>query len=61
MGEIVNLHNRRKAKTRADKSAKAAENRARFGRSLAEREFVKAAELKHARELDGRRLESGEE
>jgi hypothetical protein len=61
MSEIVNLRNRRKAKARADGAVKAAENRVRFGRSLAERELMKAAELKRARELNGRRLESGEE
>jgi Domain of unknown function (DUF4169) len=58
MGEVVNLRNRRKAKVRADRSAQAAGNRARFGRPLVERRLVKAVELKRARELDGRRLES---
>lgn len=60
MGEVVNLHNRRKVKARAERAAKASENRARFGRSLAERRLVKTVELKRARELDGRRLESGD-
>jgi len=46
------------AKARADRSAQAAGNRARFGRALAERRLVKSVELKRARELDGRRLES---
>jgi hypothetical protein len=59
MGEVVNLRNRRRAKARADRSAKAAASRARFGRSLAEHRLVKTMELKRARELDGRRLESG--
>ncbi len=61
MGEVVNLRNRRKAKARADRSAKAASNRACFGRPLAERRLVKTEELKRARELDGRRLESGDD
>jgi Domain of unknown function (DUF4169) len=61
MGEIVNLRNRRKAKARADQAARAASNRTRFGRSLAERRLVKTVELKRARELDGRRLESGDD
>jgi hypothetical protein len=61
MGEVVNLRNRRKAKARADRSAKAAASRMRFGRSLAERRLVKTVELKRARELDGRRLESGDD
>ena len=61
MGEVVNLRNRRKAKTRADRLAKASKNRAHFGRPLAERRLVKTMELKRARELDGRRLESGDD
>jgi Domain of unknown function (DUF4169) len=61
MGEVVNLRNRRKAKVRTDRTAKAASNRARFGRSLAQRQLVKTAELKRVRELDGRRLESGDD
>src|SRR5205823_2095895 len=61
MGEVVNLRNRRKAKARDDRSARAAENCARFGRSLAERRLVKSANVKRARELDGRCLESGDE
>lgn len=46
MAEIVNLRTVRKAKARADASAKAAENRARFGRTKA----VKAAEASDARQ-----------
>ena len=61
MGEIVNLRNRRKAKSRADRSANATSNRARFGRPPAERRLVKMAESKRARALDGRRLESGDD
>lgn len=61
MGEVVNLRNRRKVKAGAEHAAKASENRARFSRSLAERRLVKTAELKRARELDGRRLESGDD
>jgi hypothetical protein len=60
MGEVVNLRKRRKAKVRADRSAQAAGNRARFGRALAERRLVKTTELKRASALDGRRLESGD-
>jgi uncharacterized protein DUF4169 len=61
MGEIVNLRNRRKAKARTGQSARAASNRAQFGRSSTERRLVKTMELKRARELDGRRLESGDD
>ena len=61
MGEVVNLRSRRKAKAHAERSEKATANRARFGRSLAERLLVKTEALKRARELDGRRLESGDD
>jgi hypothetical protein len=61
MGEVVNLRIRRKAKVRAERSAEAAANRLRFGRSLVERRRAKAEGLKRARDLDGRRLESGDE
>jgi hypothetical protein len=61
MGEVVNLRNRRKAKARADRLAKGAANRTHFGRSSTERRLVKTMELKHARELDGRHLETGDD
>lgn len=37
MGTVINLRQARKRKQRADKAAQAAENRARFGRTKAER------------------------
>jgi Domain of unknown function (DUF4169) len=61
MGEIVNLRNRCKAKARTSQSARAASNRAHFGRSSTQRRLVKTMELKRVRELDGRRLESGDD
>jgi hypothetical protein len=60
MGEIVNLRRQRKASARQEADARAAENRVRFGRTLAAKKADKAIELKRARDLDGRRLESGE-
>lgn len=39
MGEIVNLRRHRKLKDREAREAKAAENRARFGRTGAEKTF----------------------
>ncbi len=42
--EIINLRAARKARARADKDAKAAENRTRFGRTKAEREREAASE-----------------
>ena len=61
MGEVVNLRNRRRAKARADRMAKATENRAHFSRSLADRRLVNAEGKKRALALDGRRLESGDD
>ncbi len=50
--EIINLAKARKAKARTDKGAKAAQNRALFGRSKADKALVKAAEDKTVRLLD---------
>jgi hypothetical protein len=50
MAEIVNLRNARKAKARVEASAKAAENRARFGRTKAQK-IVEAAEAERAARL----------
>jgi hypothetical protein len=60
MGEIVNLRRRRKANAREEKAARAAENRMRFGRTLPAKRMERAIELKRERDLDGRRIESGE-
>jgi len=38
MAEIINLNKARKAKERVDKSARAEANRARFGRSKAQKQ-----------------------
>jgi hypothetical protein len=61
MGDIVNLRQRRKAKAREERAASAAANRLRFGRSIAERQFTKSEETKNARDLDGRRLKTGDD
>jgi hypothetical protein len=61
MAEIVNLRRRRKAETRKKQVSLAAENRVRFGRTLAARRSEKAVELKRERDLDGLRIEPGEE
>ena len=61
MGEIINLRRRRKAEAREREASLAAENRVRFGRTLAAKRSEKAVELKRERDLDGRRIESGEE
>jgi hypothetical protein len=50
--EIINLSKARKARARADKGAKAAQNRALFGRTKADKALVKAVEDKTVRLLD---------
>ena len=60
--EVVNLRKVRKAKAIADKARAADQNRARFGRTKAERVRDEDARQRLARELDGaRRNESREE
>ena len=55
VAEIVNLRLHRKRKKRARKEEAAAENRARFGRSKAERSLQTARREEHERKLDGHR------
>lgn len=56
MADILSLSKARKARERAAKEAAAAANRARFGRTLAEREAEAAAKAKADRHVDGHRL-----
>jgi hypothetical protein len=56
MGEIVNLRRARKAKTRADAEALAAENRARHGTSKPARDLTKARSGQDSRSLDAHKL-----
>ena len=53
MAEIINLRRARKAKEREADATKASENRARFGRTKAEKEIDKAQKLRADRLLDG--------
>ncbi|WP_230531013.1 DUF4169 family protein [Microvirga roseola] len=53
MAEIINLRQARKNKARADKEARAEQNRIAFGRTKAEKDQTKAE-----REMAGRRLDS---
>jgi hypothetical protein len=55
MGDIVNLRQQRKRKARARKEQAAAENRARFGTTRAERERNAATQAKEQQDLDGHR------
>jgi hypothetical protein len=51
--EIINLRQARKQRAREDKAARAAGNRARFGRSKAEREREEQAQTRAQQALDG--------
>jgi len=53
MAEIINLNKARKAKARVDKTARAEENRVRFGRTKAEKQAEAAKAARAERLLDG--------
>jgi len=53
MGEAVNLRMARKARARNEAQAKATANRARFGRSKAERHAEELEAARRDRTLDG--------
>lgn len=55
MAELVNLNKARKARGKADDRAKAAENRAKFGRTKLEKGLEGARQAKAGRELDGKK------
>ena len=57
MAEPINLNKARKAKARADKEVRAAENRVRFGRTKAETSLEKARAEKARREIDAGKRE----
>jgi hypothetical protein len=57
MAEPINLNRARKAKTRTDAGAKAAENRVKFGRTKAERQLDQARAGKAARDLESGKRE----
>jgi hypothetical protein len=59
MGDVINLKLHRKRKERAAKDAKAAGNRAKFGRTKAEKEVVRAVVDLETRRLDGHLREPG--
>lgn len=58
--DIVNLRQARKAKTRVEKTTQAERNRAKFGRTKAERLESKAEQDIAARKLDALRREGGD-
>ncbi|NIA70778.1 DUF4169 family protein [Pelagibius litoralis] len=57
MAEIINLRQAKKRKARDEKLAKAADNRARFGRSKSERKKTDDERDKALRDLDGKKLD----
>ena len=57
MAEIINLNKARKAKLRVEKSARADENRARFGRTKAQKQADAAETTKLTRLLDDAKRE----
>ncbi|MFN3433602.1 MAG: DUF4169 family protein [Sphingomonas sp.] len=57
MAEIINLRRARKARDRAAAGKAAAENRAKFGRTRAEREAEAQEAARTARIVDGAKLD----
>jgi len=57
MADIVNLNQVRKAKARDDRQQQAKDNRAKFGRSKADKDVVHRLETKADRALEGHRRE----
>lgn len=55
MGDVINLNQVRKARQRQEKSRTASENRAKFGRTKADRQREAAEADRIARELAGKR------
>jgi len=56
MAEIINLKTFRKQQARADKEQQASQNRAKFGRTKAEKLLEKAKEEQASNRLDGHKL-----
>lgn len=56
MGDVINLRLHRKRKDRTKRDETAAENRAKFGRTKAEKELERAVVDIESRRLDGHRL-----
>lgn len=57
MGDVINLREARKKRTRQDKEAQASVNRVAFGRTRAEKLTAKAEEARKKAQLDGKRLD----
>lgn len=61
MAEIVNLRLARKARDRKKAAEQAAENRAKFGRTKAEKDKATAEYLRAEKAIEGAKLETSEE
>ncbi|MGF6226230.1 hypothetical protein QFZ27_000185 [Inquilinus ginsengisoli] len=61
MGEVINLRQARKARARADKEAQAQENRARFGRTGAEKRRDADTSERDDRRHEGHRIDGGDD
>ena len=57
MAEILSLSKARKAKARADKEQRATENRARFGRTKAEKQLDETERVRAERHADAHKRE----
>lgn len=60
MGEVVNFNKFKKAKTKADKTQRAEENRAKFGRTKAEKALDEHVQSTHQRTVDAHKRETDE-
>ena len=60
MAEIINLRQARKQQARAEKEARAAENRITFGRTKAEKELARAERDMATRRLDSHKRDDDE-
>ena len=58
--EIINLRQARKAKARAEKEKRAAENRASFGRTKSQRDVEGKTKKLHEDRLDQQKIEGSE-
>lgn len=57
MSDVVNLRQARKAKARADAESRAAANRAKYGRTKADKRLAESVRQKHDAVIDGARRE----
>ena len=55
--QVVNLRQTRKRKLKAEKDRQAAENRAKFGRTKAEKDLAKKQQHKLNQDHEGRKLD----